>query len=201
MKTIGLFILLILITIGFLWFAQNTPSKTSPAATTATTPQPTTDTSDLRAGGSSFSDPEGVYVFLYPSDYQLDKQNNGKIIRIYKTGPTQRGQTEMYDGAIVTFETHNLEGQTLTSWVDLHIKTATADGTTKTVEQKKSIAYNNYSGFTYTLRGLGEARYLVLQKDAQSKYGIVITIFIADPQNVGFQKEVDETLATLEILK
>jgi hypothetical protein len=205
MKKIWLFVLglLILILLFVLIKQKPTPPVTplGPSPSVTANPPITVDTSDLQAGGSSYRDVQGVYLFLYPSDYKLDEQNNGTITRIYKTGPTQRGQTEMYDGAIITFETIDLQGETLSKWADEYIKNATADGTTKLTETKKSITQRNYPGFTFTLEGLGEAKYLVLQKDTSSHNAVIITTFVADPQNVGFQQEVDKTLMTLELLK
>jgi len=163
---------------------------------------PTIDASDLRMGGSSFSDPDGIYTFLYPNDYKIDPQDPEKRTRIYKTGATQKGQTEIYDGVIIVFQPVALEeNESLSDWVDESIKTMTADGTSEVIEPKKAIMLNNYPGFSYMLRGLGTAQYYVLQKDTESDYAVVITTSVSDPEDVGFQAEVDKTLSTIEILK
>ncbi|MDO8269660.1 MAG: hypothetical protein Q7T54_03255 [Candidatus Levybacteria bacterium] len=176
---------------------NNTP--TSPV-TENINPQPTIDNSDLRAGGSSYLDSQGVYALLYPADYKLDTQDK-QHIRIYKTGATQKGQTEIYDGAMIVIEVVDLQRKSLQEWGDNHLKKVIADGTSEIIEPKKSMMLNNYPGFTYKIRGLGEATNYVLQKDILSNYAILITTSVNDPQNVGFQKEVDKTLSTLEILK
>lgn len=75
----------------------------------------------LNRGGSSYSDSKGVYSVLYPNDYTIDDMNGGEIVRIYKQGPTQTGQTEMYDGAIMNFQIVELRGQSLEEWVDTQI--------------------------------------------------------------------------------
>jgi hypothetical protein len=208
MKVLMLIVLLILFGIaGYFLFVNK--QATAPSSTGSAIPSPTqpvtsqapVDTNDLRAGGSSYRDPQGMYVFLYPSDYTQDEQNNGKMIRVYKLGPSQKGQTEMYDGVNVMFESVDLQQQTLEQWVDTSIQTATADGLSEIVEPKKKITQNSYPGFTYTLQGLGEAKFYVLQKDASSNYAVVVTTSVMDPQNVGFQQQVDKILATLEILK
>lgn len=163
--------------------------------------QPTIDNSDLKLGGSSYGDPQGVYQFLYPSEYKIDEQNNGKQIRIYKIGATQKGQTEMYDGAIIVFEKVTLDGKSLSDWVDNNLDSIQKDGSFEITEPKKSITLNNYPGFSYSVRGLGEAKYIIIQKNTESNYAVLLSISVSDPQNVGFQKEVDKTLSTLEIFK
>lgn len=177
-----------------------TPSPTvyaSPAAGLTTSPTGT----DLGAGGSSYRDSQGVYTLLYPNDYKQEIIEEGKYFRVYKTGATQQGQTEMYDGVIFHVETVPLNGQTLEQWVDAHIKTQTADGTSELIEPKKLIRVNNYPGFTYTMRGLGESKYTLIQKDEASDFAINITTAVNDPENVGFQAEVDAIFASIQMLK
>lgn len=158
-------------------------------------------TADLQAGGSSYLDPKGVFSFLYPNDYRLDHEGGGQYTRISKLGPTQRGQTEMYDGVLVVFESVDLGGKPLEQWVDESIKTSTADGTSEVIQAKSPVTVNNYKGFTYTLRGLGESKYLVLQKDSQSDFAVSIVSAVYDPSNQGFQSQVSGILNTLQILK
>jgi hypothetical protein len=206
MKSIALIIFVVFILVGGYFLISRNKSSSpavntnSPATIKNSTPQPTIDNNDLRAGGSSYRDPQGVYVFLYPAEYKLDTQDK-QHARIYKIGTTQKGQTEIYDGVIVVFEAVNLEGQTLSNWVDNYLRTATTDGALDIVEPKKATTQNNYSGFTYSIRGQGIAKYYVLQKDSKSNYAVIVTTSVNDPQNAGFQKEVDKILSTLEILK
>ncbi len=163
---------------------------TRPKSVTPTTsvPQPTPN---ILASGSSFLDPSGVYGFLYPSDFKLDTQDSLHP-RIYKYGPTQKGQTEMYDGVLMVFEVINLKNQSLRDWVYLQPETA---------DLPNPISINNYQGFSYVTKGLGDSTHYVVQKDPTSKYAINITYMVADPTNVGFQNQVDTTLSTLNILK
>ncbi len=192
---------------GFFWLSQtkNSPLKLqttpTPSVTEKITVQPTIDNNDLKQGGSSYTDPNNVYVFLYPSDYKLDTQNDGRYTRIYKTGPTQKGQTEIYDGVLLVFETITLNGATLQEWVDNSILSATKDGTSTVTVPAKGVTISSYSGFTYSMHGLGETKYYVLQKDSRSTNAVLIATLVSDPQNVGFQKDVDKILSTLEILK
>lgn len=207
MKNLALIFAVLLIALGATSYILSTVIKKDiPEVTNTTSSSPlptsfTVDTKDLQQGGASFADPNGIFTILYPIDYKIDQQNNGKQTRIYKMGPTQQGQTEMYDGVILVFEGVSLSGMKLDKWIDESIKNATADGTTEIIEDKKPTQYNKYPGFTYKLRGLGEFQYIVMQKDTQSDHAVVITVLIADPQNIGFQKEVDQIINTLQILK
>lgn len=161
---------------------------------------PTTDTTNLQAGGSSYAEENGVYTVLYPSDFVLDESDKLHI-RIYKTGPTQQGQTEMYDGVLLVFEVINLNGKNLSEWVDTTIQTLTENGTSEITEPKQASSINNLSGFTYSVRGLGESKNYVFQKDENSNTAVLITTLVSDPGNIGFQNQVDQILSTLEILK
>jgi hypothetical protein len=181
---------------------RNEPISTQDISEISTTSATNSNTPDeLMSGGNSYMDPDGVYTLLYPNDYTQDTQGNGQHVRFYKQGATQQGQTEMYDGVIITIETVDLENQTLSNWIDTKIKESTADGTVEITQPKTQTTVNGFPGFTYTTRSLGEATYYVVQKDNKSKNAVVITTLVADPQNVGYQTEVDNTLNTIQLLK
>lgn len=197
MRYFVIILAIILLISGFIYLK---PNKSTPMTSPSPTPVSSKDISDLLQGGSSYSDPNGVYVFLYPNDYVIDSKDPQQV-RVYKNGPTQKGQTEMYDGVIVNMGKVSLNGKKLSEWVDSKINEATADGTSEVVKAKMSTTLNNYPGFSYTLRGLGIFETIVVQKDSNSDNAIVINTMVADPTNVGFQKQVDATLSTLQILK
>lgn len=198
-------IIVLLVVAGLLYRRtqpQNEPTLPSTSSSTSmSTGTPTPDTSALQAGGSSYADPKGVYTFLYPNDYKLDMQNNGQYTRIYKTGATQKGQTEMYDGVIMVFESIDLNKQSLEQWVDKNIEQSTADGTVELTKAKKAIKINDYSGFTYEVRGLGTSTYVVIQRESNSPHGVNINFAVNDPEQIGYESEVNEILQTLQLLK
>jgi len=178
-------------------------SPTAVISTPAPTPMiisNTTDNSDLKTGGSSYLDPQGLYSFLYPNDYVLDTKDR-KHIRIYKRVETQRPQSEMSDGILMVFESIDLNSQSLSQWVDSFIKESTMDGTNEMIEPKKSIVLNNFPGFTYELRGLGTTTYVVLQKNTQSFSAVMIAYAISDPEGKNYKVELDAILSTFQILK
>lgn len=173
---------------------ENSPTATSESAA------PTGDTNDLKAGGSSYLDPQGTFSVLYPNDYTLDTQDAAHP-RIYKRGETQRPQSEMSDGVIVVFETINLEGKSLEDEVDSRIKAATLDGTSEIIQPKKAITLNAYPGYQYEIRGLGSSTNVFVEKSSESKTAVLITYMVSDPTQKGYQDDVQVILSTLNLLK
>lgn len=198
--------IIILIGVGLYIFVSPKLKNQSTMPPTLENEQPASQEStqpsdELLAGGSGYIDPSGVFSILYPNDWKIDNQNNGQVTRVYKTGVTQRGQTEMYDGIIITFELFDLKGASLSNWLDAHIKEISVDGMTQITKPKKAITLNTFPGFSYTTRGLGEFNTIIVQKDTKSPYAIQVTSLVADPQNIGYQKEVDDVLSSLKLLK
>lgn len=202
--------ILVLIGGGFYLFARrdNPPSPTNQnQSDTDQLSNPkqfiegTPDTNTLKAGGSSYSNPQGVYVFLYPNDYTLDSQNNDVHVRISKRGATQQGQTEIYDGVIMVFEAINLQDQSLESLVDSRIKESTSDGNSTLIKPKEAILLKDYLGFTFETQGFGGATHLILQKNPDSTTALSITFSVNDPEKKNYQSEVNAILSTLELMK
>lgn len=181
---------------------SSSPSPISESARDGASNLPSGDSSAssaLMAGGSSYLHPNGSFSFLYPNDYQIG--NEGTFVRIYKNGPSQKGQTEMYDGVLMLFEPINLQGKSLSEWVDQSIEASTMDSMSKVTKVKAATKVKNYSGYTYSLEGLGESNHVVLQKDNNSGTGVHIIYSTYDPTGVGFDAQVESIIKTLEILK
>lgn len=198
----GILIIAIISGVG-LFILSNQKDKTLPLPLSE--PSPTVSQTDnfqrdLEAGGSSYLDEKGVYSLLYPNDYTLDT-NDPNHIRIFKRAVTERPQSEISDGVIMVFESIDLGNSSLESLVDTRIKESTSDGTSKVIEAKKPIVQNAYPGFSYTLRGLGISKNIVIQKDNNSNYALLITYSISDPQGKDYQKEVDAVLSLIKLLK
>lgn len=169
--------------------------------TQSVTTSPTNSASvDLGAGGSSYLDEKGVYSVLYPNDYTLDTQDP-KHIRIYKRAESQRPQGEISDGVLMVFESVDLQGKSLESLVDTRIKEATADGSSQVSQSKKAITIDTYPGFSYSLKGVGSSQNFILQKDGASPYAVILTYAVNDPDQKGYQKEVEAVVSSLKLLK
>ena len=106
----------------------------------------------------------------------------------------------MYDGVIIVFERIDLQGKTLSDWVDEQIKQAATNGSEVT-QPKKDVTLNDNFGYSYEVRSLGTSQYLVLHQDPNSDFAVSITSLVGDPQHKDYQKEVDAILATLDLKK
>lgn len=207
---------LILITlIGGLYFfinyisPESISTKSSPTAEPADSkqiapspilPQPNPSSVEvLKMGGSSYSDPQAVFSFLYPGDFVIGE--DGDYTRIYRWGPTQKGQTEMYDGILMMFRAIELDGQRLSEWVDKDIERVMRDGVSTMTQPKRPYKLKSYEGFSYSFSGLGEFHRIIVQKSADSSFGVEIIYFVEDPTGRGFLNDVSNILTSLEIMK
>lgn len=179
---------------------QALPTELSQSATPEPQQSPSQQPEAIPAGSSVYESP-GSYRLVYPNEYIVEAADDTPYTRIYKRGATQRGQTEMYDGVILVLEAVALEGKPLSEVVDARITAATADGTSEVLEPKQATALNGNPGFSYQLRGLGSSSYLIVQKSEQSNSAVSITYLVADPENRGYQEEVNAILSTVELLK
>ncbi len=207
----GIILLFIIILGSYVYINSTAPKKAIapslaptasvlPPASPAPSSQP--QVSSLpQTGQNRYQDPKGVYVISFPAEYTQDEENNGQMMRLSKRGATQQGQTEMYDGIIVVFESIALPNQSLSSWTDAYIRSTTSDGTLNVVEAKKPTTVHNYPGYTFSLQGLGTSKYIVVHKDASSSAAVMMTMLVADPNQLGYQHEVDSILATLQLEK
>lgn len=151
------FVIIVLLASGYFYSNRNTMSMTpvqtpsqitqtnEPTVSTAAT---TPDNNELLARGNNYLDKNNIYSLLYPNDYVQDMEGD-TITRFYKRGPSQRDQSEMTDGVIVTVQTEPLNGQTLEAKVDAVIKQSTAGGMAELTSPKASITINNQAGFIY----------------------------------------------------
>lgn len=154
---------------------------------------------DVGSGAKKYTDDKDVYSFLYPVDYILDT-NDPQHIRVYKTGETQRPQSEMSDGALIVFEVIDLGETSLDSWVDSRIEESLADGTSEITETKRPFVLNTFPGFSYALRGLGNSQNIILQKNITSNEALSITYAISDPQQKNYQQEINSILSSITFL-
>lgn len=198
---IGLLIIAVVVG-GYLFLnAQSSqPQTPSPKPMPQVSIQPD-ELNELQAGGSSYQDPDGTFVLLYPNDYTMDTENNGAIVRFVKRGEMERPQSEISNGVLVVIEKADTGNMSLAQWVDSRIDQITADGTTQITEGKKQIMLNGQPAFTYQSRGLGESQTYVVKKDNNATNVLIISTLVADPNNVGYQAEVDAMLETVEVLK
>ncbi len=158
------------------------------------------DIDRLRTTGKTYTDPQGLYTFIYPDNYNLDTTDPVHI-RIYKRGEMQRPQSELSDGVLIVFEAIDLKNQSLERWVDSTIKQLTADDTSTISHAKSVTTVNTYSGYTFGIQGLGDSTHIVIQKDPQSSQALDITYQVNDPVQKNYQQEVISILSSLQLNK
>jgi hypothetical protein len=175
--------------------------KTFSSTVMSPTPSILTPSSSDSSLTNLYTDVKGIYSIRYPNDFQLDTQSDNNAIRLTKIGETQQGETELYDGIVIQIETSELNGRILSDWVDEAIANATKDGVTTLIDPKNPVSINGYQGFTYTIEGLGTFNHRIIQKDETSNYAVTIVTTVNDPEDNGYEFEVDSILLSLNILK
>lgn len=190
----------ILLFVSAVFFVKNNQKNTLSTPVPITPSVSPTSTTDVELIGNIYRDPNDRFTFVYPDDYTLDTQDPLHT-RIYKVGETQRPQSEMSDGALMVFESIELQGESLESWVDARIQESIQDGTSEISEAKKPVTQNGFPGFYYAIRGLGTSQNTILQKNSDSQFALMITYAISDPQQREYQQEIDEILRSVELIK
>lgn len=106
------------------------------------------------------------FRFKYPPTAEVRVQeSHPPIYVIFQKGPTQRGQTELYDGLNLVIEVRTKPtieqngvnvSQPLKEVLATSIEQSTSDGTTQLTQPITPLTNRRFSGYSYTLRGLGE---------------------------------------------
>lgn len=113
-------------------------------------------------------------------------------VRVWKWGPTQSGQTELYDGMIVTFrliqtpdtpEKYALE------------KIRELEGIGKVTAPLSDRVFAGREAKTYSASALGDFTVIVIP--TKTNQLLEITTMAPDPTGVGFQGEVERLLSTV----
>lgn len=165
-------------------------------------PQPTsvlspTPTPDLTEDWLTYSNSDIVYTFKYPSNVSLTEKNN--TIQLYLQGPTQRQNTEFYDGIMLIFSLpFQIGNVSLSEYVDQEIEQSKQNA--DILEEKTKINVAGIEGFTYTAQGLGTSKYIYLQSSDKT-WTVKIINGTNDPTNQGYNNTVDQILSTFKFTK
>jgi hypothetical protein len=205
---LAIIIILLLIVLGGVYVYKESSSAAQMMGSKASMPAEITplETIDQLSatqsamGMKTYTDPQSVYSFSYPSTYILDT-TDAKNIRLYKRGEMARPQGEVTDGVILVFGASLLSNQTLENWVDTYIRQATQSGTATISQAKIGSSINGYPGFMYSLEGVSESTNYAVQKNPESSYVLTITAMVVDPNNHGYQGEVDAILKSVQLYK
>lgn len=138
------------------------------------------------------SDTMGFSMYYDPS---LTLQEDTKTdVRFYKQGPSQRGQTEMYDGVIVTVRKVSVPngGQV---YIDDQIEQYKNVG--NIIVPLHDSKLNGISTKEYGASGFGDAKMIFVPINNQTL--LEVSYMVPDPTNAGFQKTVDLMLSTFKL--
>jgi len=149
------------------------------------------DIADPTADWETYSNE--IYQIKYPKDIKLKQAENS--ISLTKMGPSQKEDTEFYDGISLSFTVLPLGELTLEEYVDKQLKEGME--LFDVIEGKKEASINNIPGFGYAVQGLGIHKYLLVQRSDQV---IIIGDNTQDPADQGFAKTVDEILKTFQLI-
>jgi len=189
---------------------QVTPTitETQPLVTVTTIPSPLPTTLEKNPEDKSTADWKTyskTVSFKYPANITLTEAEPGNpAISLSLFGPSQKKDTEAYDGLFLTFYLpEKLNGKSFTSYVqeqfsqeqkNLEIIGGTMD---KGLEE---IEIAGLKGYTYTLTGLGTHQYIYLPSPKEGEV-IKITNSTVDPTNQGFKKTVEQILASFKFIQ
>jgi len=140
------------------------------------------------------------YTFKYPKEVTLKERKEENIIHLSLWGPTQKKDTEFYDGLSLTFslplEIGNLS---LNDYVDGKIEEVEKGGVAEITKSKKAVLVNEINGYTFTVQGLGTFQNIFLQS-LDKTCTVEITNATIDPTNQGYQETVDKILSTFKFV-
>lgn len=138
------------------------------------------------------------FSFTYPEDMTIQTQEGG-VVQVKKWGPTQKADTELYDGVALQFEPLELpvsaQQYSLTD-----IEGTLKSGMAEILSGPTQVTIGNNTGYFYRMRFLGTASKYSFDTPNDSII-VVVTDNTTDPGSIGFQEEADAILKSLVLKK
>lgn len=177
------------------WYTSRTdaPRATNAPTAVVSTEKPAVG-APLPAGKQTYTN-ETIGITL---DYDASltvSEDMPEQVRFWKWGPTQAGETELYDGVIVTFQKANVDGG-LDAYLALRLKELENVGTI--TKPLTTIDFAGRSARTYSASALGD--FTVIAVPLDGKAVLEITAMAPDPKGVGFAEEVNALIASVRFL-
>lgn len=122
-------------------------------------------------------------------------EDNNTDVRFYKNGPTQKGQTEMFDGIIVTFRKISVTDGGL-SYINAQMEQYKNVGTI--TELLHDDMLNGIPVKEYSAIGVGNFKIIFVPINNETL--LEISYMAPDPTSLGFQKTVDTMLSTFKLI-
>lgn len=141
-----------------------------------------------------YEDINNKFSFKYPPDLS-PKIYDDKSVVIEKWGPTQKEDTEFYDGLSISFTIYPLEGKTFAETV-MSNRQGSEEVSGEKISEPTKIITSGFEGLTYEVMGhhyffypIGDSNYLF------------VTNMTNDPTNAGFTEIAEQILSTFVIYK
>lgn len=182
---------------------ETQPLETQPTAIPTNPLLPISPTPKASADWKTYANKNVNFTFQYPSNMTLKEGEEGNPgISLTLFGPTQKMDTEAYDGIFLGFSLPgSLSGKTLKSYVEEQFKQYENNSDITIDEGIKEITLAGLNGYTYTITGLGTHKSIYLQSNKNPDLFIVITNSSADPTNQGFAQIIEQILASFKFLQ
>lgn len=136
-----------------------------------------------------------AFEFEYPSEAKINEAQD--IVSLSIWGPTQRPNTELYDGLALNFQMQKLSNKTLDDYVKEEFVKAENEGV-EVLSPLSKISIAGINGYSYKVRGLGEHQYIYLPSPLKPGNFIFIGNSTHDPTNRGFENQVNQILSTFK---
>ncbi len=141
---------------------------------------------------------EAGFHMEYPEEVTIEEKASG-YTSFYLSGPTQREDTEFYDGISIRIQQEELEeGITLEKQAQTLAEQDSELG--EVTEEVQEVTLNGVQGYTYSSQTIGsEITSYLLEYPDSNQYLHVIN-GTADPENQGYEKTAQQMLETIELL-
>jgi hypothetical protein len=165
----------------------------TPTPTVTITPTPT-PTAEVPADWESYTSEELGFTISHPPDMEVGQTQVGSI-EFMLTGPTQTPQTDLFDGIRITIITDEYEGQ-FRRFVEAERQRHLQSPVNPDVGNIEETTVASIQGLQFSLTTITEIEQIYLSLD-NNRYAL-ITKFVADPEEEGFEETADLMLSTLE---
>lgn len=173
---------------------QSTPLPVVTKQPEAANPTPTIDPI---AEWKTYS--ASTYEVKYPEEMTA-RIEEASVFYLSKWGPTQKKDTELYDGISLRFQPFELPDIDLEAYVQDKVQETETEGMAEIISPPVPINIGDYKGLTYTSRGLGTHKYIYIQSSDKIMLMEIIDSTV-DPNNQGFQQITDQILSTFKFIK
>lgn len=158
-------------------------------------PEPTITSQPIIEGWETFFSEEMGFSVQHPPEMNVNKMTNSVVMTIQ--GPTQKVNTEFYDGISLSFSSGSLNGMSLIELAEEEVDRFGEDPAVEEVGDIRFVTINDISGYSFDITGLGTRTYIYLLQ-TQTKFLQIINATV-DPTGQGFEGVVNTMFSTLKV--